>query len=72
MRLKVDGAETVSEKIADPAEAEQVKAGCVGMPAVCTSVTREQKKEQPPKLYDLTTYAAGGEPAFRLHGETDP
>ena len=24
-------------------------------PAVCTSVTREQKKEAPPKLYDLTT-----------------
>ena len=55
VRLKVDGAEAVSEKIADPAEAEQVKASCVGAPVTCTSVIREQKKEQPPKLYDLTT-----------------
>ncbi len=55
VRLKVGGAEAVSEKIADPAEAEQVKAACVGAPVTCTSVIREQKKEQPPKLYDLTT-----------------
>lgn len=55
VRLKVAGAEAVSEKIADPAEAEQVKAACVGAPVTCTSVIREQKKEQPPKLYDLTT-----------------
>ena len=55
VRLKVDGAEAVSEKIADPAEAEQVKAACVGAPVTCTSVIRERKKEQPPKLYDLTT-----------------
>ena len=55
VRLKVAGAEAVSEKIADPAEAEQVKAACAGAPVTCTSVIREQKKEQPPKLYDLTT-----------------
>ena len=55
VRLKVDGAEAVSEKIADPDEAEQVKTACAGAPVICTSVTREQKKEQPPKLYDLTT-----------------
>lgn len=55
VRLKVDGAEAVSEKITDLAEAEQVKAACAGASVICTSVTREQKKEQPPKLYDLTT-----------------
>ena len=55
VRLKVDGAEAVSEKITDPAEAEQVKAACAGAPVICTAVSREQKKEQPPKLYDLTT-----------------
>ena len=55
VRLKVDGAEAVSEKIADPAEAEQVKAACAGASVICTSVSHEQKKEQPPKLYDLTT-----------------
>ncbi len=55
VRLQVDGAEAVSEKFTDPAQAEQVKAACSSAPAVCTSVTREKKKEQPPKFYDLTT-----------------
>ena len=67
VRLKVDGIEAVSEKIADPAEAEQVKADCAGAPVICTSVTREQKKEQPPKLYDLTTLQRE---ANRLFGYT--
>ena len=51
----MDGAEAVSEKFTDPAEAEQAAAACKGAVATCTSVTKEQKKEQPPKLYDLTT-----------------
>ena len=55
VRLKVDGAEAVSEKFTDPAQAKQVQAACQNGQTVCTSVTREQKKEQPPKLYDLTT-----------------
>ena len=55
VRLQVDGAEAVSEKFTDPAQAKQVQAACQNGQAVCTSVTREQKKEQPPKLYDLTT-----------------
>ena len=55
VRLKVDGIEAVSEKFTDPAQAKQVQAACQNGQAVCTSVTREKKKEQPPKLYDLTT-----------------
>lgn len=55
VRLQVDGAEAVSEKFTDPALAEQVQAACDRASAVCTSVIRERKKEQPPKLYDLTT-----------------
>lgn len=55
VRLKVDGTEAVSEKFTDPAQAKQVQAACQNGQTVCTSVTREQKKEQPPKLYDLTT-----------------
>ena len=55
VRLKVDGAEAVSEKIISPEDAQAVQAACSGTSVVCTSVTREQKKEQPPKLYDLTT-----------------
>ena len=55
VRLKVDGAQAVSEKIISPEDAQAIQAACSGASAVCTSVTREQKKEQPPKLYDLTT-----------------
>ena len=55
LRLMLDGAEAVSEKFTDPAAAEQAAADCKDAAVTCTSVTREQKKEQPPKLYDLTT-----------------
>ena len=55
LRLEVNGAEAVSDKFTDSTEAELAAAVCKGVPAICTSVTREQKKEQPPKLYDLTT-----------------
>src|SRR5699024_8408907 len=55
VRLTLGGAEAVSEKIAAPEEAEALRAACAGAEAVCASVTREQKKEAPPKLYDLTT-----------------
>ena len=55
VRLTVGGAEAVSEKISSPEDAQAVQAACAGNTAVCTSATREQKKEQPPKLYDLTT-----------------
>ena len=55
VRLKVNGTEAVSEKIVSPEDAEKIKAACADKSAVCVSVKREQKKEQPPKLYDLTT-----------------
>ena len=55
VRLALDGAEAVSEKIAAPEEAESLRAACAGASASYTSVTHEKKKEAPPKLYDLTT-----------------
>ena len=55
LRLEMNGTEAVSEKLNDSTEVERVAAACKGVPAICTSVTKEQKKEQPPKLYDLTT-----------------
>lgn len=55
VRLKVDGTEAVSEKIAAQEDAQAVHEACAGDHAVCSSVIREEKKEQPPKLYDLTT-----------------
>ena len=67
LRLTLDGVEAVSEKFTDPAEAEQAAAMCKGAVATCTSVTKEQKEEQPPKLYDLTTLQRE---ANRLFGYT--
>ena len=55
VRLTLAGAEAVSERFTDPAEAEQAAAMCKSATVTCTSVTCEQKKEPPPKLYDLTT-----------------
>ena len=49
------GVEAASDRFPDPAEAESVKTACAGAQAVCASVVREKKTEQPPKLYDLTT-----------------
>ena len=44
-----------SGRIADAEAANFLKEKCTGAVAVCTSVKREKKTEQPPKLYDLTT-----------------
>ena len=55
LRLEMNGTEAVSEKLNDSTEVERAAAACKGIAAICTSVTREQKEEQPPKLYDLTT-----------------
>ena len=55
VRLALDGAEAVSEKITALEEAETLRAACAGASVACTFVTHEKKKEAPPKLYDLTT-----------------
>ena len=67
LRLTLDGTEAVSEKFTDPTEAEQAAVMCKGAAVTCTSVKKEQKKEQPPKLYDLTTLQRE---ANRLYGYT--
>ncbi|BDE87613.1 DNA topoisomerase [Oscillospiraceae bacterium] len=55
VHIAAGGADAVSSRFSDTAEANTVKAACAGAQAVCASVTREKKTEQPPKLYDLTT-----------------
>ncbi len=55
VHIGVGGADAVSSRFSDAAEANIIKAACAGAQAVCASVTREKKTEQPPKLYDLTT-----------------
>ena len=55
VQLAAGGVEAASGHISDAAEAEKVRAACAGAQAVCASVKREKKTEQPPRLYDLTT-----------------
>ena len=55
VRLALEGAEAVSEKISAMEDAQAIRDACDGQQAVCVSVVREKKTEKPPKLYDLTT-----------------
>ena len=55
VHIAAGGTDAVSSRFSDAAEANTVKAACAGAQAVCASVAREKKTEQPPKLYDLTT-----------------
>ena len=58
----------VSEEFTDSAAAGQAAAECKGVrPSPVPLSTKEQKKEQPPKLYDLTTLQRE---ANRLFGYT--
>jgi DNA topoisomerase-3 len=43
-----------SAHIAAVTEAQTIRAACHGGQAVCTSLTKEQKMDPPPKLFDLT------------------
>ena len=55
VRLALEGAEAVSDRIVSPEDAQTIRDACDGKRATCISVVREEKTEKPPKLYDLTT-----------------
>ena len=55
VRLALEGAEAVSDRIVSPEDAQAIRDACDGQRAVCVSLAREKKTEKPPKLYDLTT-----------------
>ena len=55
VRLALEGAEAVSDRIVSPEDAQAIRDTCDGQRAVCVSLVREKKVEKPPKLYDLTT-----------------
>ena len=53
--IQSDSLKADSGRIASMDEANTLKNACAGNGAICTSIQREEKTEQPPKLYDLTT-----------------
>ena len=55
VRLDLSGAEAVNERISDKKTADGLKAACEAAQAVCVSLTKEEKKAAPPKLFDLTS-----------------
>ncbi|MBM6829647.1 DNA topoisomerase 3 [Anaerotignum lactatifermentans] len=55
VRLALEGAEAVSDRIVSPEDAQAIRDTCDGQRAVCVSLVREKKTEKQPKLYDLTT-----------------
>lgn len=59
--------EAVSPSYTEENEAEALRRDCDGETAACTSLVREEKTENPPRLYDLTTLQRE---ANRLYGYT--
>ena len=55
VKLELNGVEALSQRFQDLSQAQSALANCTENPVVCTSAVREQKKENPPKIYDLTT-----------------
>ena len=55
VHIAVGGMEAASDRFTNPEDADATKTACAGAQAVCVSVKREKKTEQPPRLYDLTT-----------------
>ena len=55
VHIAAGGMEAASDRFLNPDDADATKTACAGAQAVCVSVKREKKTEQPPRLYDLTT-----------------
>lgn len=55
VRMDLDGFSAVSDKFTDKEEAGRIAGMCHGKDAMVTSVTKKEKKQNPPGLYDLTT-----------------
>ena len=55
VKLDLNGTEVLSQRFQHLSQAQAALVNCSESEVICTSVTKEQKKENPPKLYDLTT-----------------
>ena len=55
VKLDLNGTEVLSERFQHLSQAQAALVNCSESEVVCTSVTKEQKKDNPPRLYDLTT-----------------
>lgn len=53
--INIGNVKATSDKIPDVETAEKIKTACETSQAVCVSVKKVQRKEMPPKLFDLTS-----------------
>ena len=53
--INIGNVKATSDKIHDVETAEKIKTACETSQAVCVAVKKVQKKEMPPKLFDLTS-----------------
>lgn len=55
VELVFPGFSAASSRFPSKTEAEKLRAACIGKPALVTELQKQEKKERPPKLYDLTS-----------------
>ena len=55
VELDLQGVHAASERFSSKTDAEKLRLACLGKTAAVQSITRKEKTERPPKLYDLTT-----------------
>ena len=67
VHIGCDGVDAESERIADAAAADALRAACEASQAVCVSLKKEKKTALPPKLFDLTSLQRE---ANRIYGFT--
>ena len=67
VELTLGGVKAETERLDNENTAKEIMTACENSQAVCVSVTKETKTEQPPKLFDLTTLQRA---ANRIYGYT--
>ena len=67
VELTLGGVKAETERLDNENTAKEIITACEHSQAVCISVTKETKTEQPPKLFDLTTLQRA---ANRIYGYT--
>lgn len=67
VELTLGGVKAETERLDNENTAKEIITACENSQAVCVSVTKETKTEQPPKLFDLTTLQRT---ANRIYGYT--
>ena len=67
VELTLGGVKAETERLDNENTAKEIITACEKSQAVCVSVTKETKTEQPPRLFDLTTLQRA---AIRIYGYT--